>query len=520
MEKIWTKLEAHRAKTKDNRITDLFNDPGRFENYSATLEDMVLDYSKTSIDDTAMALLLKLAGNIEEKRDAMFRGDKINTTENRSVLHTALRNSTASPVFEDGEDVMPGVRDTLDRMRKFANAVRFGEICAADGKPFTDVINIGIGGSDLGPVMVSQALAPYHDGPKTHFISNIDGAHICDVLSELNAKRTLVIVASKTFTTVETMVNAHTIQNWLKDSLGDDISDHLVGLSSALDKTAEFGIRPERVFSFEDWVGGRYSIWGPIGLSLMLAIGPRDFDQFLQGAEEMDTHFRETPLAQNLPVMLALVGIWHNNICGYPTRAILPYDQRLLRLPAYLQQLDMESNGKRVTHDGTRVTRATGPIIWGEVGTGGQHAFYQLIHQGTSIIPCEFLIAAKGHEPHLQRHHNLLLSNCLAQTRALMRGRSIEDAGTPFREFEGNRPSITLLYRMMTPRTLGRILALYEHRIFVEGCIWNINSFDQWGVELGKELAAEMLPMIEGETDEIPRNSSTAGLLDFIKKLR
>ena len=517
MNTTWDKLHAHRARTSNVKISELLKDQARFEAFSVSLNDMTLDYSKTAIDATAMAMLLDLARNVETKRDAMFRGDKINETEDRAVLHTALRNRGNTPVQVDGQDVMPVINETLERMEVFATAIRNGEISAPDGAPFTDIINIGIGGSDLGPVMATLALAPFHDGPRTHFISNVDGAHAADTLAKLDPKRTLVIIASKTFTTIETMTNADTVLAWLRAAVGKDTPHHLVALSSATDRTDTFGILPERVFGFEDWVGGRYSIWGPIGLPLMLAIGPENFVEFLSGAHEMDQHFQIAPLEKNMPVLLALIGIWHNNICGYATRAILPYDQRLLRLPAYLQQLDMESNGKSTASNGAKLHRDSGPVIWGEPGTNGQHAFYQLIHQGTSVIPCEFLIAAQSFEPKLQKHHDLLVANCLAQSEALMLGRDHEN---PHRSFPGNRPSTTLMYRQLTPHTLGKIIALYEHRVFVEGVIWGINSFDQWGVELGKELANKMLPMVEGSqpTDDV--NASTVGLLNRFRALK
>lgn len=514
---IWSDLKAHHRRTAETRISDLLNDPNRFDDFSASLGDMLLDFSKTSIDAPAMHMLLKLASDLEAKRDAMFAGDKINTTEDRAVLHTALRNRSGDPVLLDGHDVMPGIQDTLNRMRQFCQGIRRGDICASDDRPFTDIINIGIGGSDLGPAMATLALTPYHDGPRTHFISNIDGAHVHDVLKGLDPTRTLVLIASKTFTTIETMTNAATVKAWLQAGIDGDVSTHFVALSSALDKTSEFGVPSDRVFGFEDWVGGRYSIWGPIGLSLMLAIGPDDFDAFLAGGHEMDQHFRTAPLAENLPVLLALVGIWHNNICGYPTRAILPYDQRLSRLPAYLQQLDMESNGKSVTLDGTPLQRRSGPVVWGEPGTNGQHAFHQLLHQGTDVIPCEFLLAARSHEPNLRNHHDLLIANCLAQSEALMTGRGSDN---PHRNFAGNRPSTTLLYRQLTPHTFGKIIALYEHRVFVEGAIWNINSFDQFGVELGKELAVNLLAFVEDTKSNPDESSSTNGLLAALKSIR
>jgi glucose-6-phosphate isomerase len=517
---IWSDLEAHREHTKDVRIRDLLNNSSRFSDFSVTVDDMLLDYSKTAIDETAMRLLLQLACDVEAKRDAMFRGDKINQTEDRAVLHTALRNSSDSPVLVNGRNVMPDIHATLDRMQAFSKDIRSGKISTADNQPFTDIINIGIGGSDLGPVMATLALAPYHNGPRTHFISNVDGAHAHDLLQTLDPARTLVIIASKTFTTIETMTNAATVTTWLREALGENTSEHLVALSSAIEETSAFGIPADRVFGFEDWVGGRYSIWGPIGLPLMLAIGPENFSDFLVGAHEMDRHFQTAPLSENMPVLLAMIGIWHNNICGYATRAILPYDQRLLRLPAYLQQLDMESNGKSVGVDGTPLPRNSGPVIWGEPGTNGQHAFFQLIHQGTSVIPCEFLIAAQGFEPELQHHHNLLVANCLAQSEALMLGRSLDTAPNPHRVFSGNRPSTTLMYKQLAPRTLGKIVALYEHRVFVEGVIWGINSFDQWGVELGKELANKMLPSVNTYTERDGADASTSGLLKTFHALK
>ena len=520
MTDIWSDLAAHHKRTADTGIRELLNDPNRFDAFSVSLNDMLLDYSKTAIDAPAMHMLLKLASDVEAKRDAMFQGEKINTTEDRAVLHTALRNRSDNPVLVDGENVMPGIQETLKRMQQFCQGIRKGYICATDKRPFTDVVNIGIGGSDLGPVMATLALAPYHDGPRTHFISNIDGAHVHDVLKGLDPARTLVIVASKTFTTIETMTNAKTVIKWLAEALGDQHTQHLAAVSSATEATAAFGIDPARVFGFEDWVGGRYSLWGPVGLPLMLAIGPDNFDAFLQGAFEMDTHFCTAPLNENMPVLLALVGIWHNNICGYPTRAVLPYDQRLSRLPAYFQQLDMESNGKSVTQNGTPLTRESGPVIWGEPGTNGQHAFYQLVHQGTAVIPCEFLIAAQGFEPNLQDHHDLLVANCLAQSEALLLGRGPQTSKSSHQEFSGNRPSTTLLYRQLTPHTLGKIIALYEHRVFVEGVIWGINSFDQWGVELGKELATKMLSMVQNMTDDVDIDTSTAGLLGAYHALK
>jgi glucose-6-phosphate isomerase len=516
MSDIWQKLASHHDEIKDRRILSLFDDADRFSQFSARAGNLLMDFSKTNLDQTGLGLLLDLsrARGVETRRDAMFAGEKINASEGRAVLHTALRADGNSAVLVDGQDVMPTIRETRARMTDFANAVRNGAVETADGGTFTDVVNIGIGGSDLGPAMTTLALSPYHDGPRIHFVSNIDPAHISGVLAGLDPARTLVIIASKTFTTVETMTNAATALAWLHAGLGDKAPHHLAAVSSATDKTAALGIDPARVFGFGDWVGGRYSVWGPVGLPLMLAIGPVGFSEFLAGARAMDRHFCDTDLAQNLPVLLGLTGIWHRNICLYDSRAVLPYDQNLSRLPAYLQQLDMESNGKRVGLDGASLVRASGPIVWGEPGTNGQHAFYQLLHQGTTIVPCEFLIAADGYEPKLAHQHDLLKANCLAQSEALMRGRS--GTGESHRDFIGNRPSITLAYPKLTPFMLGQIIALYEHRVFVEGTIWGVNSFDQWGVELGKELANTLIPMIKGASAR-GKDGSTKGLLAALR---
>lgn len=535
MEDIWKRLRSHRAAQGAARITDLFAaDRERATGFATEADGLFFDWSKTMIDAGARDLLLELAATagVQPRRDAMFTGQKINETENRAVLHTALRNLEGS-VWVDGEDVMPDVRETHARMQAFARDIRSG-VFAGQGGRITDIVNIGIGGSDLGPYMATLALAPYHDGPRAHFISNVDGADIRDTLQGLDPATTLVIVASKTFTTIETMTNARTARDWMAGGV-DNPAGQFAALSSATDKTAEFGIDEARVFGFEDWVGGRYSVWGPIGLSLMLAIGPERFDEFLAGGAAMDAHFRSAPLAQNLPVLLALVGVWHHQICGYPTRAVLPYENRLLRLPAYLQQLEMESNGKRVAMDGSDLSLPSGPVVWGEPGTNGQHAFYQLIHQGTSPVPCEFILAAQGHETDLDHHHILLAANCLAQSEALMRGRSLEEARALMAEkgldgaeldrqarhrvFPGNRPSTTLLMRQLTPYALGQIVALYEHRVFVEGVILGINSFDQWGVELGKELALTVEPLLAGE--DVPgHDSSTENLAARFQDLR
>ncbi|QBY00624.1 glucose-6-phosphate isomerase [Rhodophyticola sp. CCM32] len=529
---IWDELKAHRAAKSGRRILDLFEDADRATGFSRQVDGLLFDFSKTALDSAAMSLLLELARrqSVEARREAMFTGQPINETEGRAVLHTALR-APGGVVEVAGQDVMQGVLETRARMAQFAHGLRAGRL-TGQGGTYTDVVNIGIGGSDLGPVMATLALAPWHDGPRVHYVSNVDGAHIHDTLQGLDPARTLVIVASKTFTTIETMTNARTARDWMAEKLADPAAQ-FVALSSATDKTGAFGIPPERVFGFEDWVGGRYSLWGPIGLGIMLATGPEAFQQMLDGAHAMDNHFREADLADNLPVLLALVGIWHNQICGYATRAVLPYDQRLLRLPAYLQQLEMESNGKRVSMDGADLERNSGPVVWGEPGTNGQHAFYQLIHQGTRIIPCEFLLAAKGHEPDLAHHHRLLAANCLAQSEALMRGRSLDtarvlmaakglqgaelDRQARHRVFPGDRPSTTLLYPQLTPYVLGQIIALYEHRVFVEGVILGINSFDQWGVELGKELAVALEPVLSGSASDAEKDGSTQMLVRFLQ---
>ena len=537
---IWDRLESLGKTASRRSIASLFDkNPNRAEHYSAKFDDMLFDYSKTGMDDKARTALLTLASEADVcgRRDAMFKGDPINATEGRAVLHTALRNPDGPPLIVGGEDVRQEIRNTLEAMSCFSDEVRAGKRRSSAGKQFTDVVNIGIGGSHLGPEMACGALSPYAGKLRVHFVSNVDGAAASDVLAKLNPAETLVIVASKTFTTAETMLNGTFAKRWLYRELGEEGgSKHLVAVSSALDKTREFGVPEDAVFGFGDWVGGRYSVWGPVGLSLMLAIGPEAFANFLDGGLDMDRHFQSAPFEENLPVLLALVGIWHNQICGYGTRAVLPYDQRLLRLPAYLQQLEMESNGKSVALDGCRLPRHSGPIVWGEPGTNGQHAFHQLLHQGTRVVPCEFLAAAAGHEPQLAEHQDMLLANCLAQSRALMvgrdhrtarqaaaregfKGRKIETVAR-HREFAGDRPSTTLIYSRLTPRTLGRVVALYEHRVFVEGAILGINSFDQWGVELGKELAESLCPWIAGADVAPNADASTRLLLGHISKLR
>jgi len=528
------RMKDHATALQTRTLRALFaEDENRFDRFSASCGDLLLDYSKCHVDAQAMNLLAALAegAGLAERRRAMFEGAHINETEDRAVLHTALRNQTGTPVYVNGVDVMPEISAVLAAMAEFSESLLAGDICGATGKPFTDVVNIGIGGSDLGPAMCTLALAPYHDGPALHYVSNVDGAHVSDSLKGLNPETTLFIIASKTFTTVETMTNARTARKWVAQALGEEaVGAHFAAVSTALDKVSEFGISKDRVFGFWDWVGGRYSIWSAIGLPLMIAIGPDAFHEFLEGAHEMDRHFREAPLLENLPVIMGLIGVWHRDALGHAARAVLPYDQRLARLPAYLQQLDMESNGKRVTLHGEPVAMETGPLVWGEPGTNGQHAFYQLLHQGTTVVPCEFIVSARGHEPDLAHHHEMLVANCLAQSEALMTGRTIGEARdglaaagksesevqnlAPHKVFPGNRPSLTLVHDMLTPFALGRLIALYEHRVFVEGVIWNINSFDQWGVELGKELATALLPMVRMEADSSAKDSSTRGLLN------
>ncbi|MBB2842218.1 UNVERIFIED_ORG: glucose-6-phosphate isomerase [Rhizobium etli] len=539
MNAIVEQLKSTAAATQATDIRAAFAaDPKRFSRFSVALDDLLMDFSKTSVNDEILKLLVKLAeeGGVEMKREEMFSGKAINFTEDRAVLHTALRNRSNTPVLVDGKDVMPDVNAVLAAMGKFADEIRSGALKGATGKAITDVVNIGIGGSDLGPVMATLALAPFHDGPRAHFVSNIDGAHIADILKLVQPETTLFIVASKTFTTVETMTNAQTARHFIAKALGEAaVQHHFAAVSTALDKVAAFGIDSARVFGFWDWVGGRYSIWSAIGLPLMIAIGPENFGKFLDGAHAVDNHFRKAPITENLPMLLGLIGFYHRNVLGYPTRAILPYDQRLSRFPAYLQQLDMESNGKGVTIDGTPVKGNSGPVVWGEPGTNGQHAFYQLIHQGTSVIPAEFMIAANAFEPELRHQHQLLISNVLAQSEALMKGRTFAEAKkqltdkgmddkkadfiAPHRVFEGNRPSITFVYDKLTPYSLGRLIALYEHRVFVEGVLFRINSFDQWGVELGKELATGLLPVVEGKESAAGHDSSTQGLVAALAKL-
>ncbi|HWA18000.1 MAG TPA: glucose-6-phosphate isomerase [Devosia sp.] len=533
-------LMKHRARLEKTPMRQLFaRDKTRFKTFSVSAGDLLLDYSKNRIDEKVMAALFDIArkSGVEERRNAMWKGQHINITEDRAVEHMALRYGGDKPVKIDGRDVMPDIRAVLKAMKNFSTAVRAGTIKGATGERFTDVINIGIGGSDLGPAMVTLALAPCgRPDLRAHYVSNIDGAHIHDTLQGLDPKRTLFVVASKTFTTDETMTNAATARDWIAKALGEDaVPHHFAALSTNLKACAEFGIQSDRIFGFWDWVGGRYSVWSAIGLPVAIAVGFDNFEKFLRGAYEMDQHFLKTRLEKNLPVIMGLLGVWYRNAWGFATHAVLPYDQRLSRFAAYLQQQDMESNGKSVDLQGKPLDYPSGPIIWGEPGTNGQHAFYQLIHQGTSVIPVDFLIAAQPHE-HLPPHHEKLVANVLAQSEALMLGKTKEEVVaeltaqglgkarirelTPHKMFPGNRPSNTLMYPKLTPEMLGMLVALYEHKVFVQGTIWNVNSYDQWGVELGKQLAKALLPKVQGTAPNTGNDASTKGLLAHYLKLR
>ena len=537
---VLARLAEHRRATEGVTLRELFAaDPKRFETFSAAQDDLLYDFSKTHITAETLGLLIELAKacDVEGRREAMFSGEKINTTEDRAVLHTALRAPEGSKILVDGEDVMPAVLAERAKAAKFAEGVRSGALTGATGERFTDIVNIGIGGSDLGPAMAAIALSPYAQaGLAGHFVSNVDGAHISDTLKDLDPARTLILVASKTFTTLETMSNAKAARAWLVEALGEDaVSKHFAAISTNAEAVAAFGMDVDRMFQFWDWVGGRYSLWSVIGLSFEILIGAENFQKFLDGAREIDEHFRSAPLDRNMPVLMGLVGVWHRNICGWPSHAVLPYDQRLARFPAYLQQLDMESNGKSVTRDGAPVTTRTGPVVWGEPGTNGQHAFYQLLHQGTDVVPADILMAAVPHE-NVGDQHAMLLANALAQGEAFMRGRTTEEAAevlrkagksdsevaalAPHKTFPGSRPTATIAYRTLDPRTLGRLIALYEHKVFTQGVIWGINSFDQWGVELGKELASRLIPVVKGEAATEGLDGSTKGLVEHLAALR
>lgn len=537
----YKRLKTHYKTISKSHLRDLFEqDPNRFKKFSIRFGDILLDYSKNRINGRTKSYLIQLAEEVglADAIEKMFNGDKINATENRSVLHIALRNRANTPIYSDGKDVMPEVNAVLEKMKEFSNKIRSGEWKGYTGKAITDVVNIGIGGSDLGPVMVTEALKRYaKKGLNVHFVSNVDGTHIVETLKDLNPETTLFLIASKTFTTQETMANAHTARQWFLASAQDEeaIKKHFVALSTNQAEVVKFGIDPNNMFVFWDWVGGRYSLWSAIGLSIAIYIGFSNFEQLLAGAHEADNHFRTTKFDKNIPVILGLLGVWYNNFFGAETHAILPYDQYLHRFAAYFQQGDMESNGKYVGRDGKPVDYQTGPIIWGEPGTNGQHAFYQLIHQGTKLIPADFIAPAISHNP-VGEHHTLLLSNFFAQTEALMNGKTADEvraelsnsgksaeeieALVPFKVFEGNRPTNSILIKKITPKILGTLIALYEHKIFVQGIIWNIFSFDQWGVELGKQLANKIYPELKSDAPINSHDASTNGLINQYKRWR
>jgi glucose-6-phosphate isomerase len=537
----WKQLSEHFKQVKGLHMMELFSkDPERFAKFSHRFHDILVDCSKNRITDETMQLLLNLASevNLTDAIGKMFSGEKINETENRSVLHVALRNRSNTPILSDGQDVMILVNRVLDKMRDFSERLHSGATTGYTGKKITDIVNIGIGGSDLGPVMATESLRPYaKDGMHVHFVSNVDGTHIAEALRVVHPETTLFMIASKTFTTQETMTNALTARKWFLEHACDEshIARHFVAISTNASKVKSFGIDPKNMFEFWDWVGGRYSLWSAIGLSISCYIGFDNFSAMLQGAYEMDTHFRTEPFERNIPVILALIGIWYTNFFRAETEVILPYDQYMHRFPAYFQQGNMESNGKSIDRAGKSVAYETGPIIWGEPGTNGQHAFYQLIHQGTRLIPADFLAPAISHNP-IGEHHEILLSNFFAQTEALMAGKGKEEVLAdlfeegknkeeikrlwPYRVFEGNRPTNSILFKQLTPRTLGSLIAMYEHKIFTQGVIWNIFSFDQWGVELGKQLAKDILPELQHDQTVTSHDVSTNGLINFYKELR
>jgi glucose-6-phosphate isomerase len=539
--KSWQNLSDHYAKINSIRMKDLFNrDPERFKKFSLRFNDILVDYSKNLITEETLQLLLGLAheSGVKAAIDSMFTGEKINGTENRAVLHIALRNRANTPIKVDGTDVMPDVKAVLEKMKIFSDRIISGEWKGYTGKKMTDIVNIGIGGSDLGPVMVTEALRPYAiDGLSVHFVSNIDGTHISETLKGLDPETTLFMVASKTFTTQETMTNAFSARSWFLDHAAEPahVAKHFVAISTNAEAVTEFGIDKENMFVFWDWVGGRYSLWSAIGLSIACYIGFDNFSDLLQGAYEMDQHFRSAPFKKNIPVLLALIGIWYTNFFGAQSEAILPYDQYLHRFPAYFQQGNMESNGKSVDRGGHKLTYQSGPIIWGEPGTNGQHSFYQHIHQGTKFIPADFLAPAVSHNP-IGEHHNILLSNFLAQTEALMNGITRAEVEAelrqdgknddeiqkiaPYKVFDGNKPTNSILFQKLTPKTLGSLIAMYEHKIFVQGIIWNIFSFDQWGVELGKQLAQKIQPELSDDQPVDTHDGSTNGLINAYKGMR
>ena len=539
---IWQQLSAHQETFNDVHMRDLFDrDQSRAEKYSLQSCGLLLDYSKNLFTNKTLELLMQLARDtgVEKLRERMFAAEPINTTEQRAVLHIALRNRSNRKIMVDGADIMPGVNAVLAKMAGFSEAVRNGNFRGYAGDRITDVVNIGIGGSDLGPLMVCEALKPYqNEHLAMHFVSNVDGTHISEVLKQLNAKTTLFIIASKTFTTQETLTNAHSARDWFMHHVGDEsaIASHFVAVSTNTEKVSEFGIDTNNMFEFWDWVGGRYSLCSAIGLSIAIAIGMDNFEGLLSGAHAMDEHFLNAAPQQNMPIILALLGIWYHNFFGAGSYAIEPYDQYLHRLPAYLQQLDMESNGKSVTRNSKPITDyTTGPVLWGEPGTNGQHAFFQLIHQGTRLVPADFLAPVNSQNP-LGSHHRLLLANCLAQTEALMKGKTAAEvrneleaegmhgeeleALLPHKIFAGNRPSNTILFDKLDPHTLGALIALYEHKVFVQGAIWNINSFDQWGVELGKQLAKTIADELAGNEEIGSHDSSTNRLMNHIRQRR
>ena len=540
---IWQSLNQHKKDIESISLREMFkSDPNRFNHFHIQFNDLLLDYSKHRISKETISLLVKLAkeADVEGWRNRMFEGEKINSTEHRAVLHTALRNQNISPIISDGEDVMPKIKNVLKKMRRFSEEVRSGQWKGFTGKAITSVINIGIGGSDLGPAMVCQALKAY--GSKTitpYFVSNVDGADLSQALEKCNPETTLFIIASKTFTTQETMTNAFSARDWFLKAAKENqhIKKHFVALSTNQHAVSQFGIDTENMFEFWDWVGGRYSLWSAIGLSIALYIGMDGFEDLLKGGFEMDEHFKTAPIEQNIPMMMGLLGIWYINFFNFPTHAILAYDQGLSKLAPYLQQADMESNGKFINRDGEHIDFHTGPVIWGEVGTNGQHAFYQLLHQGTEIVPADFIMPiesqyALGKDGN--EHHKILLSNFIAQTQSLMLGKTYNEARAeiekqgyegediesfiPQKTFEGNRPTSSILFKKLTPKTLGQIIAMYEHKIFTQGIIWNINSFDQWGVEYGKQIAKQVLPKLSEKTPTDNFDSSTNGLINYIKK--
>ena len=537
----WKALIVHQTVMEKVQMKDLFKkDSKRFEKMSIVFEDILFDYSKNIVSEETLELLLKLADDCKVKtaQEAMFAGEKINETEDRAVMHTALRSFSDTPTMIDGEDIMPEIRETRQKMKVFCKKIHSGEWKGYSGKKIKNIVNIGIGGSDLGPVMVTEALKPYWmDGIKAHFISNVDGTQIMETLKNLNPEETLFTIASKTFTTQETMTNAHTARDWFLKSAKDEkqVAKHFVALSTNEDGVTDFGIDPDNMFVFWDWVGGRYSLWSSIGLSIALTIGYDNFEKLLQGAESADTHFRTTDFKENIPVIMALIGIWYTNFFGSETEAILPYDQYMHRFPAYFQQGNMESNGKHTDRNGNDITYKTGPVVWGEPGTNGQHAFYQLIHQGTHLIPCDFIAPAISHNP-IGKHHPILISNFFAQTEALMNGKNAEQVADelkdkkmeksatekliPFKVFTGNKPTNSFLIKEITPFSLGVLTALYEHKIFVQGVIWNIFSFDQWGVELGKQLAQSVQPQLDNDNNIKSHDGSTNGLINAYKEWR